>query len=125
MKTGRKVGTKEITLKFIAGGYSIKMKRNKAEKILLHRVEYGSREITEGVHDTRVTGREMRYPIYSVKIKEKDFNGDKKMHPGTLIELTEMPKENGDGAILRKTRKYIVVCDKGMYVSGLFRVKDE
>ena len=46
---------KMFILKFIAGGYSIKMRCNKNKNILLHRVEYGSNELAGEMYNTRAT----------------------------------------------------------------------
>lgn len=71
---------KMFILKFIAGGYSIKMRCNKNKNILLHRVEYGSNELAGEMYNTRATACDIAYHIYSVKIKEK--------HSGYLKDAT-------------------------------------
>ena len=50
---------KMFILKFIAGGYSIKMRCNKNKNILLHRVEYGSNELAGEMYNTRATACDM------------------------------------------------------------------
>lgn len=111
---------KMFILKIIAGGYSIKMRCNK--NILLHRVEYGSNELAGEMYNTRATACDIAYHIYSVKIKEKHSGY---LKDATLIEYTVSSRDDADNEVSYKYRKYIVICDAGMYISDLLKGNNE
>lgn len=121
MKTGRKAGTKTVTFKFIADRYAIKMKRNKNEKILLHRVEYGSNELAGQMYSTRAGACDIDCHIYSVEIKKKH---SELLENATFMEYIVSTREDFH-KVPYKYRKYIVICRSGMYISGLFKVDHE
>ncbi|WP_147352628.1 hypothetical protein [Clostridium sp. AM49-4BH] len=113
---------KMFILKFIAGGYSIKMRCNKNKNILLHRVEYGSNELAGEMYNTRATACDIAYHIYSVKIKEKHSGY---LKDATLIEYAVSSRDDADNEVSYKYRKYIVICDAGMYISDLLKGNNE